>query len=168
MTSKDVPPSQRVATSFKQLSAAALDLNSASDELGKAISAVDTALKGLNLGVPTWVTIHGGEDEYLDYWSRDVGYAKIDNKWGVALRSVSGNHNYPDEGSIESWLFSDAPRWLRIEGIAKIPDLLEALIKKTEETTREIKLGIAEANQVASAITRAAEEVAPRRNRSRD
>ena len=57
--------------------------------------------------------------------------------------------------------FGDAPRWLRILGVGKIPDLLEALIKSTEETTKKIKTKTAEANQLATAIAQAAGKKPP-------
>jgi hypothetical protein len=150
--------SDRVSASIEQLSLVATDLNKASDELGKAISAIDAVLQNLNIGVPTWVKIHSGEDPYygLEYWSRDVGYAKIDKRWGIALRTREGNYNNPDEEQCESWLFNDAPRWLRVEGIEKIPDLLDALVKNTEETTKKIRAKTAEANNLAVAIAQAA------------
>jgi len=122
---------ERVISSFEKLSSAAKNLNNVSDELGRAITAIDYILQRLNLGVPTWVKIHGGEDQYtgMEYWSRDVGYAKIGNRWGIALCTRKGDHNNPDEEEFDSWLFNDAPRWLRVEGVEKIPDLLEALGK---------------------------------------
>jgi len=88
MDSTDNSLTERVGTYFTQLSSAAKNLNSASDELGQAINAIDAALQKLNLGVPTWIKIHGADDQNLDYWSRDLGYAKVGNKWGVALRTV--------------------------------------------------------------------------------
>ena len=149
---------ERVISSFEKLSSAAKNLNNVSDELGRAITAIDYILQRLNLGVPTWVKIHGGEDQYtgMEYWSRDVGYAKIGNRWGIALCTRKGDHNNPDEEEFDSWLFNDAPRWLRVEGVEKIPDLLEALIKNTEETTAKIKGKIDHAKQLAGALEQAA------------
>jgi hypothetical protein len=158
MTSKDLPLPERVSNSFKQLTLAAADLNSASNELGQAISAIDAALQKLNLGVPTWVTFSSNDSEDHDFWHNDVGYAKVGTKWGIALRAVSGNYNWPDDAEVESWLFNEAPRRLRIEGIAKIPDLLEALIKVSEETTEKIRTKTTHAKQLAFAITQAASE----------
>jgi hypothetical protein len=152
--------SERVITSFTKLSSASKDLNKVSDELGQAITAIDCILQRLNLGVPTWVKIHGGEDQYtgMEYWRRDIGYAKVGNKWGVALRTVEGDYNYPEEASIEEWLFNDAPRWIRVEGVEKIPDLLEDLVKNTVETTQKIKGKIEQAKQLAGALEQAAAE----------
>src|SRR5713226_9643527 len=89
------PPTERVQASYKQLSLAAKSLNAASDELGKAISVLDAALQKLNLGVSGWVTLAGNEDGN-NWWSRGVGYTKVGDKWGIALRKVSGDYQWPD------------------------------------------------------------------------
>ncbi len=145
-------------SSFEKLSSAAKNLNNVSDELGRAITAIDYILQRLNLGVPTWVKIHGGVDQNTGeyYWSRDIGYAKIGNRWGIALCTREGDYSSPDEERCEEWLFNDAPRWLRVEGVEKIPDLLEELIKNTEETTKKIKGKIDHAKQLAGALKQAA------------
>jgi hypothetical protein len=154
---------KRVQTAYKQLSVAATALNSASDELGETISALDAALKKLALGIPTWHRIGGGEDEDYNYWDRYIGYAKIGTKWGVALSTVSGNRQYPEHENDESWLFNDAPRSFRIEAVDKIPDLLEALIAKVAETTKTIQTKTTEAKELAEAITGVAKSAAPER-----
>jgi hypothetical protein len=158
MSTSDYTLVQRVTDSFTRLSSAAKDLNKASDELGKAIIAIDSVLQMLNLGVPTWVKIHGGEDPYTrdEYWSRDLGYAKVGNRWGIALCTREGCNSDPESERSESWLFNDAPRWLRVEGIHKIPDLLEELIKNTAQTTEKVKGKIDEANTLAGALRQAA------------
>jgi len=149
---------ERVANSIKQLSLVATELNSASDELGKAITAIDTVLQALNIGIATWITTHSedGLPETSSYWSRQIGYSKVGNRWGISLRTTSGSLDSPDEDDTESWLFNDAPRWLRIESVEKIPDLLEAIVVSTETTTKTIKAKTAEANQLATAIAQAA------------
>ncbi len=155
--SESISASERVQAAFKQLSASAANLNSASDELGKTVSALDAALKKLNLGVSAWVTITGDEDGHGDYWSRDIGYAKVGDEWGIALRKTRGNYNF-DEFSEEPWLFNDAPRWMRIEGVGKIPELLEKLVEQADETTKRIKKTSADAKELSAAIRAAAAE----------
>jgi hypothetical protein len=154
----NIPLIERVANSIQQLSAAAQDLNTVSGELGKAITAIDTVLQALNIGIPTWTRIAGGDDlpDETGFWRRELGYAKIGSRWGIALQEISGDYNYPERYSCESWHFSDAPRWLRIEGAGKIPELIDELIKKTRETTQEIKTKTVEVNELATAIAQAA------------
>lgn len=154
-----VSPLERVQTSIKHLSKTAATLNTASDELGKAIDALNAALQRLNLGVSAWVTITKGDD-FGDgnWWSRDIGYAKIRNQWGIALRECSGNYNFPPGDTTEEWLFNEGPRWLRSEAVAKIPDLIEALIKQAEHTTNKINKSIKTAHDFANMIATGIEQ----------
>ncbi len=139
----------RVEGSFKQLSTAAQTLHTASDDLRKVIRQLDASLKKLGLGFPAWVQISGSSDE-TQYWNRDLGYARVGGKWGLALRDVTGNHIDHDDDSEEVWAFNDAPRAMRIEAVGKIPDLLERLLQQTEETTKKLQSKIAMAADLAA------------------
>src|ERR1700686_1961932 len=112
---------ERVESSFHKLSTVASALNLVSDELGKSVSEMDAALKKLNLGIPVWVLIQGWQDQ-TSFWSDHLGYQKISGKWGIALRVVSGFHGHEDDADVETWLFNDAPRPLRLKAIEKIPE----------------------------------------------
>jgi hypothetical protein len=70
---------------------------------------------------------------------------------------VDGDYRDPDEESVEAWLFNDAPRWMRIEAIGRIPDLLEWLLRQTQETTRSIQKKTAQASEIVQAINEVAE-----------
>jgi hypothetical protein len=149
---------QRVESSYRQLSAVASDLNSVSDELGKSISELDSALKKLNLGITVWVAIRGGTSpDEMEFWGEDLGYGKVDGKWGIALRTVSGNQNYPDD-DVEQWLFNDAPRSLRLSAIGKVPELLEKLSEEASETAKKIRGKLAETQEVAAVVKKVAGE----------
>jgi len=152
-----VPPTERVQTSYKQLSLAAINLNNASDELGKAISVLDAALKKLNLGISAWVEMTGS-DNGLNWWSRSIGYTKVGDKWGIALKDARGHFQHPEIDSEQTWLFSDGPRWMRTEAVGHIPDLLEALAKQAEDTTKKVEKRTARAYDLASAINEAASQ----------
>jgi prefoldin subunit 5 len=149
---------ERVASYYSQLSTVAADLNAVSDELGKSIAEIDAALKKLNLGITTWVTIRGDDRSPYDdsFWSRDIGYAKVSNKWGISLRTIDGQCSDPDRSEIEEWLFNDAPRSLRLEAIDKIPELLEKLSMESVKTTKNIRAKLDEAQAVAEAVKGAA------------
>ena len=112
--------SERVSSSYRQLSLAASHLNLVSDELGKSIVVLDAALKKLNLGISTWSRLDRWEDAFGNYSSRYLGYAKVNNRWGIALRTVAGNNNQPEEATVEEWLFNEAPRALRIEALEEV------------------------------------------------
>jgi hypothetical protein len=158
MSSTDDSLAERVQSSYLQLSAIASDLNSVSDQLGKSIAEIDDVLKKLNLGVSVWVTIVADEDVPF-YWTEDLGYSKIDGKWGISLRSVSGNYS-EDSERVESWLFNDAPRALRLSAISKLPELLKKLSEEAAETTKKIKDRLKEAQQVVIALKTAVPEPA--------
>jgi hypothetical protein len=158
MTTYEAPLAQRVSDSFAQLTSAAKELNSISDELGKPISEIDIALKKLNLGVSVWVPIgkDDGSPNESWYWSEDIGYSKVGANWGICLRKVAGDHQQPDYDHEESWLFNDAPRTLRISAIEKIPDLLEKLSNEAARTTENIRARLSDAQAVANAVKGAA------------
>lgn len=159
MSDEKEPLLERVANYYSQLSTVATDLNAVSDELGKSIAEIDAALKKLNLGITTWVRIHGDDgNPFADdsFWSRDIGYAKVSNKWGISLRTIDGQHSDPDRSVTEEWPFNDAPRSLRLEAIDKIPELLETLSKDAVKTTKDIRARLGEAQAVAEAIKGAA------------
>jgi prefoldin subunit 5 len=152
---------KKVESSYRELSAVAAALNTVSDELGKSVAELDSALKKLNLGVSVWVKLRGfdGDPTYdTSFWSEDLGYSKIGGKWGISLRTVHGDICDPDLAVIEEWLFNDGPRTLRLSAIDKIPELLEKLSKEAVETTNKIKAKLAEAQQVATVVREAAEE----------
>jgi len=150
--------SERVQKSFQQLAVRAANLNTVSDELGKSIEELDAALKKLNLGVTAWVTFARGGDESGEYWStRELGYSKISNRWGIALRTCSGEYSYPERDSEETWPFNDAPRWMRIEGINHIPELIDELGEEAEKTTQRIREKVGEAQQLAATINAVAQ-----------
>jgi hypothetical protein len=158
MAEKKTPPGERIASSFKKLTTSSNDRKSASGEVASAISKLDSALNTLNPGVSAWHKIAGGEDENGNFWTRDIGYSKIGHKWGIALRMTSGNHGfgvYDEEG----WLFNDAPPWMCVESVGKIPDLFDELIKRTEDTTRKLKARAIEAEELAKAIVATTNEV---------
>ena len=94
------------------------------------------------------------------WWDRSVGYTKLKDRWGIALRTRQGDDGRPDEDSEELWPFNEAPRWMRIEGVGKLPDLLGALLKQADDTTKKIRAKVEQANQLAEAISGVADDMA--------
>lgn len=159
MDSSEPPLSERVATSFTQLSSAASELNSASNEIGQVVAGIDNFIQGLNLGIPTWEVVAQGDSHTAEddptYWIHSIGYAKVNGKWGIALKTTHGDYRWPERESSDTWLFGEAPRWLRVKSVAKLPDLIDELVKKTQAETTKIKHGIAQATELLGAIERA-------------
>jgi hypothetical protein len=155
MASKEETLSSRAQTSYQKLATAAVTLNTTSDQLGKVIVELDAALKALNLGISSWVSFNEWTDENgSDYSCDQLGYSKVGGKWGIALRSLSGNYNFPEDTSVDGpWLFNDAPRALRIPAIDKVPELLEKLTKDAVATTEKINEKLHQSRELAKAIT---------------
>ena len=149
---------ERIAAAYKRLAASAESLSSKTDEFSKQVAVLDSALKKLDLGIIAWERIRGGEDKSGNYWAEDVGYAKINGKWGIAIRERSGNTNTGIEESDE-WLFNDAPRSLRISAIDQMPGLLNKLAASTGKTARKIDEKIAQAKSLAMALNKAVSEI---------
>jgi hypothetical protein len=149
-------PAERIVNSLKQLTASCNDLNSAAEELCDNIAPLNTALRKINPGVSAWHRIAGNEDENGYYWRREIGYVQVGRTWGIALKKVQGSRD-DNEHDEEVWLFHDAPRWMQIESVGKIPDLFDELIERTEDTTKKIKAKTIEAKNFAAAISAAAD-----------
>jgi hypothetical protein len=154
MTTDPKALSERVASSYTKLAHAAKNLNIVSDELGKYVAFIDAALKVLNLGITVWERIRGGGDQYDPdaFWQEDLGYAKIGGKWGVALRKVEGTYRDPDQADEEQWLYSDAPRYLRLSGIEKLPELLEKLSNEATASTDQIQAKLGDVEAIAAVL----------------
>jgi hypothetical protein len=157
--------SEVVASFYSDLKTVAADLNAASDELGKCIAEIDECLKALNLGLTVWVPIrsgHGDPESGDDSdWSEDIGYAKWAGRWGICLRiteSFAGNENGPDV-----WLFNEAPRALRLEGINHLVTLLQKLNEEGLATAKMIREKTTGAQEIATAISKASRPLMPRR-----
>ena len=144
---KPLPTS--IQQSFAQLASAADELNAASNELGFVIAKIERVLQGLNVGVPAWVSFQVGEDSPR-WWSDDLGYAKIHNNWGLAIRSQSGDYQYPEHDHTREWAFSESPRLLRVAATRVLPDLLDELTKQAQETTTKVRGKIEAASEFAN------------------
>jgi hypothetical protein len=164
-----ISPPERASAAYKRLAASADVLSSKSDEFAKLVETVDWVLKRLNLGVTAWERFSGDDNNGTgEYWSNDVGYAKVNRKWGIAIRVRSGNHTDAiEDREYEEWPFNDAPRPLRIEAIDKIPDLLEMLIKAADKTAKKIDEKMADARQLSNALQAAADEIAQQKKAAR-
>lgn len=150
---EDSVPAQ-VAASFQRLAATASKLNGVSDELAESITALDAALKVLNLGVPAWVKVAGDADgDTEQFWLEELGYARVNGQWGIALRSREGWLGDPDNEHVEKWLFNDAPRALRVEAVDHMPALLDEMAKQADSIAEKIKGKLGQTQQLLALVT---------------
>jgi hypothetical protein len=139
-----------VLKNFGTLSASASEVNKASSELASAVSHLDEMLKRLNLGITGWVVIRSRNAEPPQYDDYELGYARVNSKWGLAIRRIHGD---PDHEDVEGpWAFSDAKRELRIGAVDKIPELLEKLAQKAADTAEQLTEKTREVLKYSSAI----------------
>jgi hypothetical protein len=88
----DEPKFAKIQTNFKALSSVAGSLNAASDELTKAVSVLDEALKKLNVGLTVWVLLRSWAPDPGEYDEEQIGYCKVNAKWGISLRRIWGDN----------------------------------------------------------------------------
>jgi len=153
-----IPPAERIRASYKQLAAASTDLKLAAQELNKTISALNSALESLDLGVSAWHTIASGEDQDNNYWSRSIGYTLAGHQWCIAFREASGNYNHDDHNETV-YALHQAPRWMVVESLGKLPEVFETLLERVQDTTKKLKARTEQAKELADAVKAAASEV---------
>ena len=157
MTSSDSKVS-KIQTQFQALTSVATSLNTASDELTRIVGVLDEALKKLNIGLTVWVTFCTWSDEYNQgitnvnrYSCEQIGYCKVNGKWGIALQRVSGDDAGPDEPE-GPWLYNDAPRDMRLESVDKIPEVIEELSKEASKAAKIIQEKTRQVGEFAAVI----------------
>ncbi|HEY0307042.1 MAG TPA: hypothetical protein VGB94_02690 [Acidobacteriaceae bacterium] len=145
-----------VSASYLELTKAAEVLNGVTDAFGKAVSEIDDALKKLNLGIMAWVKVdeEGADSDDPTYYIEEIGYSKIGGKWGIALRTRVGNLAYGDDDreDVESWLFNEATRTLRLKAIVKLPELVNKLSQEAAKMTNQLQSKLADAQAIAVAL----------------
>lgn len=151
-TTEGSPLSERISAAFAKLSAISAELNSASDDLGRLVGPIDDALRRLNLGVAHWYTYKSIQSVEGRYRHHLLGYAKVGSKWGLALSQTEGSF---EDGALyrdEEWLFNDAPRWMRIEAIDQVPELLDQLARKAKESQDSLVEKLEKAREMTTAL----------------
>jgi hypothetical protein len=154
MSAENTPrPSERIATAFASLKETAKNLNEATGEFSQPIAQIERALKNLNLGVACWVSAGKGGNANYDFWEREIGYARIRREWGLAIRTTDGHESAPDEADVEEWHFNEAPLYLRLKVVDKLPDLIEALVASADATAKRLREKAAPTKELADAVS---------------
>jgi hypothetical protein len=141
---------------FQSLSLVATSLNSSSDELTKVIGVLDEALKKLNIGLTVWIEYQRRGVEEWEYDDDQVGYAKVNGKWGIALQRRWGNHRDDIHDYEGPWVFGEAPREMRLESLDSIPKLIEKLGQQGSDTAKRIEKKTEELRKLTGIITEVA------------
>lgn len=145
----------RLQNSLQELTSSADKLNSLSDELNKQVSDVESAVNKIGIGLTANVNTETWSDERgeeYDIWR--ICYEKHAGKWGFTIEHLWGHEGFEDSAELETWAFKDAPREHRLRAVEKIPDLIDALIKKSKEFATDISTVMSYAQGLAAAFTK--------------
>ncbi|MGA2428682.1 MAG: hypothetical protein ABSH13_09275 [Candidatus Acidiferrum sp.] len=162
MTSTD-PKFAKLQTHLQALATVSASLNASSDELTKNVSVIDEVLKRFNVGVPAWVTFRSRSVEDDQYDDDQIGYCKVEGRWGLALRRIWGDYSLENFNQSGPWLFNDAPRELRLLSADKISEVIEELGKAASDTAKKVQQKAREVGELAAAISKAVTQEQPTR-----
>jgi hypothetical protein len=145
---------------FPNLVPVAEALNAKSDEINTIIAAANDELLGLGIGLTVWLTseddalrvrslprIEGEVDTANEAASGtieqiELGYARVNNGWALAIRTAVWSENYNDNYDLLSetppLALIHAPRELRIAALPRFPALGIALKQAAVEATADI------------------------------
>jgi hypothetical protein len=152
MTPENEPLSKRTAAAVALLKPVAKEVTAAAESLAKPILALDAALQGMHLAHEAWVTYRSQSDE-VEYTNWDLGYTRIGNRWGIAIRTINGRESEPERSRTDKWHFNESPLYLRHAAIDKLPDLLEALAKTGTTVAGKLTRAAVRASEIAEAIS---------------
>lgn len=150
MSAPQGSPAQKVEAGFQKLSKTAGSLNSASDRLNVAVEHLNSALKKLNLGISSWYAFSMWEDGPFSE-VQEIGYGKVNGKWGIGLRKMFEDKNNPEE-EVTEWHFADAPREMRIHAIGHLHHLIDKLNEDADNAAKKLVIKTMEAEEFAKAI----------------
>ena len=131
----------KIQISFRQLSDAANSLNKLSDDFGKLASDLDSSMQRLNPGVSAWVTFYNVSTDLvaMETTTQQIGYARIEGKWSLAIRSYMENLGKEGWYGMKEWRFNDAPRDMRMRSIEQLPNLCELLANEASKAAMEVE-----------------------------
>jgi hypothetical protein len=145
---------EKTLLSFGELSAIAQSLNQATDELTRVVAALDEALQRLSVGLVVWVNVQTWDHEDgVSYECEQVGYAKVNGQWAIAIRKTFGREDTSDPDEVRSiWIFNDAPREARLRAVEYLPQIVNELAKAAAKTTEVLNRKLEQTKGFAAAI----------------
>jgi hypothetical protein len=154
---RKVDPST-IESDLKALTINSKTLNRLTDELAMHVERVESAVNSLNLGLTASVFAEQSSDGDGP-WTHYVRllYEKLGGKWGLVIDEFDEHDHDPDQWrNHQTWAYGDAPRELRLMAADKIPDLLKALIKRSEEMAAKTAMTVGRAKEIATTLSKPA------------
>lgn len=130
-----------MTSTTKDITQMARALKDGRDLLTQHVNDVNELLQTLQCGVECWVTV--GQQTGSQY---ELGHAKINNKWGLAIRSGS-----------TLWAYNESPTRLRVGASTHLQDLLNALYIDIEKLAKEVAEAAVLVGTIATAMQEAFE-----------
>src|SRR3954447_19342551 len=153
MPPQEQSASERTAAALASLKPVAKNVVAAAEALTGPVMAVDAELRRMHIAFEAWVNYNTYSEGPHDYTNWDIGYSRVDRRWGIALRIVNGDERFPDQQAIESWHFNESPIFLRHRAIDKLPDLIEALAKTGEKVAHRLTAAVTRASTIADTVS---------------
>jgi|SRR4051812_23022424 hypothetical protein len=145
---------------LKDLEPLSVRLNAASDELTKALEAIQHKLNALALGVEVFLgspsqelrrDVVGVANDIRTLRIHELGYGRIGDGWGLIVRSCIYTQSF--DSSSNEWDFTSpepeniegykpllkASRDMRVKAVALIPDLIKALRKSADAVIKAVE-----------------------------
>jgi len=146
----------KLSASLQELTKSANSLNTLSDQLNKEVAGAESALNNIGIGLTAYVTTEPSPDDpsdplQYDFWR--IGYEKHAGKWGITIGHLWGHEAFPESEKEETWAFKDAPREHRLKAVEKIPELIDALVKKANEFSADLTASMSFAQALAATLT---------------
>lgn len=138
--------------SLSSLSLLAGKLNQTTDIYMQSLTAVESRLREMNLGVETWLeiseSIKSGSPECETSLRKLLGYAKLADGWSLAIKTVRVERRCWKNDAASPWenIYEQDPpkpllkasRDLRIEAAEYVPRLLESLELRVKELIKSV------------------------------
>jgi len=99
-----------MAAQFSELSTLAKKINSSTDQDNARIREANEALAKLDIGIEAWHPMHvrpplramdGKPGETKKYNCKEFGFAKVEGKWQLAIRTVTVERTFRVKGKVE-------------------------------------------------------------------
>lgn len=146
----------KLRNSLHELASCADNLNSLSDQLTKQVTEIESSINKMGIGLTASVDTEKWSDENgetYNIWR--ICYEKYSGKWGLTIEHLWGHEGF-GEGDSETLPFKDAPREHRLRAVEKIPELIDALVKKSKDFASDISDTASYAEELAAAFTKQA------------
>ena len=150
----DVPtPSERMSAAFSRLRTSASQIKALSNELDQHVDALERALAKLDLRVACWTRLSEWMGPDNDTFKRTyVGYSEHKRRWRIVVQTSEGRDSFPDESDDTTWTFEEAPQYLRVKAVDKLPELVEDLVASVDKTAERMKKKVGPAAEIAKAV----------------